>query len=81
MFGTNLELFVALTSEKHPDDIPVESDMLFSLNWKIVTKIVIVQLLLSQLIFVYEEKVRHFHVHLINYGNKYLFVFSYSSLQ
>lgn len=42
-FGTNLEPFVALTSEKHPDDILVESDTLFSLNWKRDTKIVIVQ--------------------------------------
>lgn len=42
-FGTNLEPFVALTSEKHPDDIPVESDALYSLNWKIDPKIVIVQ--------------------------------------
>lgn len=30
----------------------------------------------QQLIFVYKGKVKHFHVHLINYGNKYLFIFS-----
>lgn len=34
-----------------------------------------------QLIFVYKGNVKHFHVHLINYGNKRLFVFSDSSPQ
>lgn len=35
----------------------------------------------QQLILVYMANVKRFHVHLINYGNKYLFVFIDSLVQ
>lgn len=76
---TKRNLLVASASEK-PKCHVIESEPLFLLNCKTNAKILILHNN-HRLIFVYEEKVKHFREHLINYGNKYLFVFSDSVLQ